>query len=65
MLLHPNRLADTIAAIYQASFVEQKEVHTLESLMPLFNKIFGEEVSKEILTKVDVEVFRMLVFKLV
>lgn len=50
-LRHPESLADTLAAIYHASFAEQKEVHTPESLMPIFEKIFGEEGTKEILAK--------------
>jgi len=49
--LHPERLAGTLAAIYHASFVELKEVHTPEGLMPILEKIFGEEGTKEILTK--------------
>lgn len=54
-ILHPGRLADTIAAIYHASFVAQKEVHTPESLMPILQKIFGEEETKEILIKVSIK----------
>ncbi|CAD6579152.1 MAG: hypothetical protein ASARMPRED_008973 [Alectoria sarmentosa] len=48
-LRHPERLADTIAAIYHASFTEQKEVHTPENITPIFEKIFGEVGTKEIL----------------
>ena len=53
---HPERLADTIAAIYHASFVAQKEVHTPESLMPILQKIFGEEETKEILIMVSIKI---------
>jgi len=49
--MRPERLADTLAAIYHASFAEQKEIHTPEGLMPILEKIFGEEGTKEILTK--------------
>lgn len=53
-ILHPEKLADTIAAIYHVSFVAQKEVHTPESLMPILQQIFGEEETKEILIKVSI-----------
>lgn len=58
---HPEKLADTLAAIYHASFAELKEVHTLEGLMPILETIFGEMETKEILTKVDIEVVRIVV----
>lgn len=64
-LRHPESLADTLAAIYHASFAEQKEVHTPESLMPIFEKIFGEEGTKEILAKVGIEWARIHVVKLI
>lgn len=51
VLLHPERLADTIAAVFHASFVEHKEVHKPENLIPILEKTFGEEQAKEILTK--------------
>lgn len=54
-ILHPQRLAETLAAVFHASFAEQKQVHTPESLTPIFEKIFGEEGTKEILTKVGIE----------
>ena len=54
-MLHPERLVDTLAAIYHASFAEQKEVHSPENLMPIFDKIYGKERTKEILTKVSIE----------
>lgn len=53
--MHPERLADSLAAIYHASFAEQKEVHTPENLMPILKKIFGEEATKEILTRVGIK----------
>ena len=34
------------------SFVERKDIHTLELIEPIFNKLFGEAQVKEILTKV-------------
>ena len=49
------------AAIYYASFAERKEVHTPESLMPVLENILGEEATKEILAKVDIEVIRRIV----
>lgn len=49
----PEKLADTLAAIYHASFAELKEVHTPESLMPILAKVFGERESREIVTKVS------------
>ena len=56
---HPERLAEALAAIYHASFVEQKEVHTPETVMPIFEKIFGDKETKEIMAKVNIEVIRM------
>ena len=58
---HPEKLADTLAAIYHASFAELKEVHTPEGLVPILETIFGEMETKEILTKVDIEVVRIVV----
>lgn len=55
-ILHPEKLVDTVAAIYHASFVEHKEVHTPESLMPLLQKIYGAEGTRDILTKVRIKV---------
>lgn len=63
-ILHPERLADTLAAIYHASFAEQKEVHTPERFVPIFEKIFGTEETKEILTKVDIRMVGMPKLKL-
>lgn len=62
---HPERLADTLAAIYHASFAEQKEVHTPESLMPIFQKMFGKEETEEIVAKAGIEFARMHVLKLI
>ena len=59
-ILYPPRLADTFAAIYHAEFVEQKEVHTLEAVVPILQNVFGEESTKEILSKVDIEVMRKM-----
>lgn len=53
---HPEKLSDTLAAIYHTSFAELKEVHTPESLMPILAKIFGERESREIVAKVNFEV---------
>ncbi|KAF6227130.1 hypothetical protein HO133_008571 [Letharia lupina] len=50
-ILHPQRLAESLAAVFHASFAEHRQVHTPESLTPIFEKIFGEEGTKEILTK--------------
>lgn len=55
---HPERLAETLAAIYHTSFAERKEVHTLETVMPVFEKIFGDKESREIMEKVNDEVIR-------
>lgn len=55
-VLHPERLANTIAAIYHASFVEQKEVHTPESLSSILEEILGEGETKEILRMVSIQV---------
>lgn len=57
---HPERLADTIAAVYHASFAEQKEVHTPENIMPIFEKIFGEVGTKEILEEVGIKIARII-----
>ena len=62
---HPERLAHTLAAIYHASFAEQKEVHTPKSLMPILQNIFGKEETEEILAKAGIEFARMHVFKLI
>ena len=56
---HTERLAETLAAIYHASFAEQKEVHTPEAVMPIFDKIFGDNETKEIMAKVKGEAIRM------
>ncbi|CAF9924376.1 hypothetical protein IMSHALPRED_006169 [Imshaugia aleurites] len=54
-ILHPERLGDTLAAIYHASFAELKEVHTPDRLVPILAKLFGEEGTKEILIKVAIK----------
>lgn len=64
-MMHPQKLADTLAAIYHASFAEQKEVHTPESLMPILENIFGDEGTKEILIKVGIQVVRIPISKLI
>lgn len=51
-LLHPERLAEIFATLYHMSFVERKDIHTLDLVAPVFSKIFGETQAKEILTKV-------------
>ena len=56
---HPERLAEALAAIYHASFAEHKEVHTPETLMPIFEKIFGDKETEEIMAKVNTKVIRM------
>ena len=58
-ILYPERLADTLTAIFHASFVEHKEVHTPESLVPILQKTFGQEETTEILTKVDIGLIRL------
>ncbi|KAL9067863.1 MAG: hypothetical protein Q9161_006587 [Pseudevernia consocians] len=50
-MMYPEKLADTLAAIYHASFAEQKEVHTPESLIPILEEIFGDERTKELLIR--------------
>ena len=60
---YPERLADILAAIFHASFAEQKEVHTPESFKTIFEKIFGEAETNEILKKVGVEVIHRHDFK--
>lgn len=50
-ILQPERLSDTIAALYHMSFVERQDISTLQSLVPIFGKIFGQDTAKEILTK--------------
>ena len=64
-MMYPEKLADTLAAIYHASFAEQKEVHTPESLIPILEEIFGDERTKELLIKVGIEVVRIPVSKLI
>ena len=56
---HPERLAEALAAIYHASFAQQKEVDTPETVMPIFEKIFGDKEAKEIMAKVNTELIRM------
>ena len=58
---NPERMAEALAAIYHASFVEQKEVHTRETVMPIFEKIFGDKETKEIMAKVHTEMIRRLI----
>ena len=50
-LLNPEKLTETIAVLYHMSFAEHKEVHTLEVLGPVFERIFGENQAKKLLTK--------------
>lgn len=51
-LLRPEKLEGTIAALYHQSFAEREDVHTLESIGPIFVNIFGESEAKKILTRV-------------
>ena len=51
-LMRPESLVSTIAAVYHESFVERRDVHTLESLRPIFNRLIGESDSEEVLAKV-------------
>ncbi len=50
-LLHPERLADTIDALFHSSFAEHKEIHTPDSQLPILTQIFGEKGANEILAK--------------
>lgn len=51
-LLHPEKLTETFATLYRMSFVERKDIHTLDLIGPIFSKLFGETQAQEILTKV-------------
>lgn len=52
-ILHPEKLEETIAAVFHESFAERQDIHTLESLTPIFGEILGESEAREVLTKVD------------
>jgi len=52
-LMHPEKTEETIAALYHESFAERRDIHTLETLGPIFVKIFGDSEAKEILMRVD------------
>ena len=51
-VVFPEKLVDTFAALYHQSFVEHKDIHTLESLAPCFQDIFGQDGAKYVLSKV-------------
>ena len=53
MILHPEKLAETLAAVYHASFAELRDINTPEGFMPIFTGIFGEKVAKEMMIKVS------------
>ena len=51
-LLKPERLCDAIAALYNLAFVENRQVHTLECVWPVFAQIFGDTTAKAIMDEV-------------
>ena len=51
-LIRPLQLVDTVAALYHASFAERQEVASLKAISPVFERIFGSSVTKEIMVKV-------------
>lgn len=52
-LLYPQRLAETIATIYDMSFAKRQDVHTSENLLPVFTKLFGDAGAKDVMANVS------------
>lgn len=48
----PDKLPDTISALYQTFWVEGKLVQKPEILMPVLSSVLGEDMAKEIMEKV-------------
>ena len=52
-LIRPQHLGDSIAALYDRSFVKVQDIHTLESIRPVFVEMFGDSATEEIMNKVS------------
>ena len=53
MLLTPEKLQETIALLYHASFVEHRDVVDQDTLSTLLARVHGEEEAKKIIIKVE------------
>lgn len=59
-LVAPEKLADVIAALWQMSFVENKEVHQIEHVAPVIASLVGEALTKDVVDKVGVHGFCLI-----
>lgn len=50
-LNHPDKLADSFAALYEAFWIEGKPINNPEVIAPALAKIFGEDETKKIMEK--------------
>jgi len=48
----PDKLSDTLSAIYQSFWVERKAVQKPAILLPVLEKVLGENVAKEVMERV-------------
>ena len=53
MLLHPEKMQETFAVLYHASFAEHRDVVEKDTLLSLLARVHGEDRAKEIMTKVN------------
>ena len=53
MLLTPEKLQETIALLYHASFVEHRDVVDKDTLFALLTRVQGEDGAKDIIAKVE------------
>lgn len=49
--LHPQKLEDVVAALYETSFVKRKDVHSLAAIEPVLANLLGQSAAKEIVSK--------------
>ena len=53
-LAAPEKMADVIAALWNMSFVEGKQIHKAEHVEPVVARLIGEALTKDVLDKVCV-----------
>lgn len=51
--MFPERLAETVDLLYQASFADHQPIHEKGCLTALLEKIFGAETTEHILQRVN------------
>ena len=52
-MTHPDKLADLLALLYDAIFVQHQNVAKAEDFTSFFAQVLGEEAAKEVVEKVD------------